>query len=124
MRRAAALAIAVGFIGGAVSGAMPGSAGFQPANAARPEAAPPSAAGKMPALPGDFQPANAARPEAAPPGQPPPIAPCAPAVQTAGPYGVCAHLHRVKDPAERADECRRIAAAGIRRVRFAVCFFI
>ncbi len=144
MRRAAALAIAVCFIGGAAFGAMPGSAGFQPANAARPEAAPPgaagkmpelpgdfqpanaarpeaappSAAGKMPALPGDFQPANAARPEAAPPGQPPPIAPCAPAVQTAGPYGVCAHLHRVKDPAERADECRRIAAAGIRRVRF------
>ena len=34
------------------------------------------------------------------------------------PYGVCAHLHRVKSPAERADECRRIAAAGIRRVRF------
>lgn len=34
------------------------------------------------------------------------------------PYGVCAHLHRVKDPAERADECRRIAEAGIRRVRF------
>ena len=59
MRRAAALAIAVGFIGGAVSGAMPGSAGFQPANAARPEAAPPSAAGKMPARPGGFQPAVA-----------------------------------------------------------------
>ena len=34
------------------------------------------------------------------------------------PYGVCAHLHRVKDPAERAEECRRIASAGIRHVRF------
>ena len=36
----------------------------------------------------------------------------------ASPYGVCAHLHRVRDPAERAEECRRIAAAGIGRVRF------
>lgn len=35
----------------------PGSAGFQPADTARPEAAPPRAAGKMPALPGVFQPA-------------------------------------------------------------------
>ena len=34
------------------------------------------------------------------------------------PYGVCAHLHLVKSPAERADESRRIAAAGIGRVRF------
>ena len=43
--------------GGAASRrATPGSAGFQPANAA----------GKKPALPGSFQPANAARPEAAP----------------------------------------------------------
>jgi hypothetical protein len=37
---------------------------------------------------------------------------------SASPYGVCAHLHRVKDPAERAEECRWIAATGIRRVRF------
>ena len=36
----------------------------------------------------------------------------------ASPYGVCAHLHWVKSPAERADESRRIAAAGIGRVRF------
>ena len=34
------------------------------------------------------------------------------------PYGVCAHLHRVKDPAERREECAWIAATGIRRVRF------
>ena len=34
------------------------------------------------------------------------------------PYGVCAHLHRVKDPAERAEECGWIAATGIGRVRF------
>jgi hypothetical protein len=37
---------------------------------------------------------------------------------SASPYGVCAHLHRVNDPAERADECARIAATGITRVRF------
>lgn len=37
---------------------------------------------------------------------------------TASPYGVCAHLHRVASSAERAEECRRIAAAGIRHVRF------
>ena len=36
----------------------------------------------------------------------------------ASPYGVCAHLHRVKDPAERAEECRWIASTGISRVRF------
>ena len=34
------------------------------------------------------------------------------------PYGVCAHLHRVRDPEFRAKECRRIAEAGIGRVRF------
>ncbi|MBR1836996.1 MAG: hypothetical protein IJ783_06870 [Kiritimatiellae bacterium] len=43
-----------------------------------------------------------------------------PAGGALSPYGVCAHLHRVKDPAERAEECRLIAAAGIRRVRFDV----
>ena len=32
--------------------------------------------------------------------------------------GVCAHLHRVADAAERAEECRAIAAAGFGRVRF------
>jgi hypothetical protein len=37
---------------------------------------------------------------------------------SASPYGVCVHLHRVKDPAERAEECRWIASTGIRRVRF------
>ena len=36
----------------------------------------------------------------------------------ASPYGVCAHLHRVKDSEERAEECRRIASTGIRHVRF------
>ena len=35
----------------------------------------------------------------------------------ASPYGVCAHLHRVGSAAERAEECRRIAATGIGRVR-------
>ncbi len=34
------------------------------------------------------------------------------------PYGVCAHLHRVRDPEFRAKECRRIAEAGFGRVRF------
>ena len=38
--------------------------------------------------------------------------------ETASPYGVCAHLHRVGSAAERAEECRRIAATGIGRVRF------
>jgi len=33
-------------------------------------------------------------------------------------YGVCAHLHRVTNPAECADECRLIASAGIKSVRF------
>ena len=32
--------------------------------------------------------------------------------------GVCAHLHRVASAAERAEECARIASAGISRVRF------
>ncbi len=36
----------------------------------------------------------------------------------ASPYGVCAHLHRVRDPEFRAKECRRIAETGIGRVRF------
>ena len=40
------------------------------------------------------------------------------ALSAASPYGVCAHLHRVGTPAERAEECQRIAATGIRRVRF------
>ena len=40
------------------------------------------------------------------------------AAATNSPYGVCAHLHRVKDPDERAEECRWIASTGIRRVRF------
>ena len=40
------------------------------------------------------------------------------AAQEANPYGVCAHLHGVADPAERALECRLIAATGIGRVRF------
>ena len=39
-------------------------------------------------------------------------------VPAASPYGVCAHLHRVKDPAERTEECRWIASTGISRVRF------
>lgn len=34
------------------------------------------------------------------------------------PYGVCAHLHRVRDSEERAEECRLIASTGIGRVRF------
>ena len=34
------------------------------------------------------------------------------------PYGVCAHLHRVKNPQERVEECHRIEATGIGRVRF------
>ena len=39
--------------------------------------------------------------------------------RSAGPqYGVCAHLHRVRNPAERAEECTWIAATGIGRVRF------
>jgi hypothetical protein len=37
---------------------------------------------------------------------------------TNSPYGVCAHLHRVRSDTERADECRWIASTGIRRVRF------
>ncbi|MBR3084977.1 MAG: hypothetical protein IKH04_01095 [Kiritimatiellae bacterium] len=50
-----------------------------------------------------------------------------PATETAGqirvvatetPYGVCAHLHRVRDPGERREECRQIASTGIGRVRF------
>ena len=41
-----------------------------------------------------------------------------PSTNASSPYGVCAHLHRVKDPAERAEECRWIASTGIRRVRF------
>ncbi len=40
------------------------------------------------------------------------------AATNSSPYGVCAHLHRVGNPAERAEECRWIASAGIRRVRF------
>ena len=32
-------------------------------------------------------------------------------------YGVCAHLHRVRDPQERVEECRWIAATGIKSVR-------
>ncbi len=36
----------------------------------------------------------------------------------ASPYGVCAHLHRIANPQERAEECRKIAEAGIGRVRF------
>ena len=36
----------------------------------------------------------------------------------ASPYGVCAHLHRVRDPQFRAEECRKIAEAGFGRVRF------
>ena len=39
-------------------------------------------------------------------------------VGSASPYGVCAHLHRVGSAAERAEECRRIAATGIGHVRF------
>ena len=38
--------------------------------------------------------------------------------EDAGPYGVCAHLHRVGNPAERAEECGWIASTGITRVRF------
>ena len=34
------------------------------------------------------------------------------------PYGVCAHLHRMKDEAFRAEECFWMASAGIGRVRF------
>ena len=44
--------------------------------------------------------------------------PAPPLGGAASPYGVCAHLHWVKSPAERADECRRIAASGIGRIRF------
>ncbi len=36
----------------------------------------------------------------------------------ASPYGVCAHLHRMKDEAFRAEECFWMTAAGIGRVRF------
>ena len=41
-----------------------------------------------------------------------------PARSTGPQYGVCAHLYRVKDPEERAEECAWIAATGIGRVRF------
>lgn len=45
-------------------------------------------------------------------------APMAVLAEPIEPYGVCAHLHRVTNPAERADECRLIASAGIKSVRF------
>ena len=36
----------------------------------------------------------------------------------ASPYGVCAHLNRIAEARDRAEECRKIAEAGIGLVRF------